>query len=62
MAHIREVRGVVSSRGEVVDGQEGGTWVREGGGEEGVVGAQEGEAVEGRAGEVVLDLGPEFAG
>lgn len=62
MAHVGEVGGVAGGGSEVVDGDEGGAGVGEGGGQEGMVGAQEGEAVERGAGEVVLDLGPEFAG
>lgn len=61
MAHVGEVGGVAGGGGEVVDGDEGGAGVGEGGGQEGAVVAQEGEAVERGAGEVVMDLGPEFA-
>lgn len=62
MAHVGEVGGITGSGCEVVDGDEGGAGVGERGGEECVVGAQEGEAVERGAGEVVMDLVPEFAG
>lgn len=62
MAHIGEVGGVAGGGGEIVDGDEGGAGVGHRGSEEGMVGAEEGEPVERRAGEIVLDLGPKFAG
>lgn len=61
MAREGQVGVVLCQRREVVEEEEGGGGRGEGGGDEGVVAAEEGDAVQGRPGEVVGGLLAEFA-
>ena len=60
MAREGQVSVVLGQRREVVEEEEGGGGRGEGGGDEGVVAAEEGDAVQGRPGEVVGGLLAEF--
>ena len=58
---VGEAGGVPGERGQAVHGQDAGEGVGEGGGQEGIVGAQEGHAVQRRPAEVVGHLAAELA-
>ena len=62
MGYEGEMGGIAGSWGEIIDGDEGSAGMGERRSEKGVVGAEKGQAVERRAGVIILELWPEFAG